>query len=193
MFINLLHRRSREKARRSLLENDLFTESQTEAIMEAFETAHKQSLKRLALWTCYRTRLNAVPVDCYSEREAKARLIEKLTRVGLTEQQSAGIVWASWYSSGVGIYEPGELFTEGRRVLPSDRQVTDKHLLCVLSGSFERASTKRYGRAYGWRMRNSWTRQERKWIGREARARLDGASTRMDGLSGPSGISWGRV
>jgi hypothetical protein len=138
MFNNSFSRFNRAKAHHSLVWRDSFTEVQADAIVETFEVAHRRSCRRLLTWSDRQARLNTVPTDFYGEREEKARLQEELMSTGLTEQVAEMIVWVSWYGYGMDIYDPGELFTEDIRVLPVDRQVTDKDVLSALSGSFER-------------------------------------------------------
>jgi hypothetical protein len=139
MFFNSFSRFNREKARRALLRNGSFTETQAEPILDTFETAHRRSRRRLLTWSDRQARLNAVPTDFYSEPDEKARLRAGLMAVGFTEEQAEAIVWVSWHGYGMDVYEPGELFTEGARALPVDRPVTDKGALRALSGRFETA------------------------------------------------------
>lgn len=131
----------REKHRRSLADGDCFSETQVEAILDTFEAATRQRMVRSLRWSRTHARLNTPPPGLRKEVEKQALLREKLMLAGFTGQQARVLVRVSWYSLGLGCYDPSELFSEEARQLPADRQIEDSKHLRAIGGDFTRVSS----------------------------------------------------
>ena len=126
----------RKAGRRHLLAKGVFTEEESEAILDVHEAAARQRLVRALRWSDLNAQANTLPPGLEAEHQKQLLLQEKLLSAGFTNAQSKALLEVAWLMWGLGTYTPGTLFPEATRQFAPGKQLTGSEALHEIAGNF---------------------------------------------------------